>query len=66
MNICPNCGKDLDDLDICDNCSYDFNSVISCPLLVSKKCLQTNNACRVNGLIFEDCGIYLKVSGIKS
>ena len=65
MNTCPDCAQDLADSEICNYCGYDFNSVITCPFLFSNKCTQTNRLCQAKGMMFEDCNIYLKISGIK-
>lgn len=67
MSQCPNCGfKMADDIDICPKCAFDFNSVLACPYKISLRCIYNNTKCYVEGLNFEDCGVYLTQCGISS
>lgn len=64
MNVCPNCGKELNDEDKCSVCGFDFNYILNCPYKISGKCIHNQKDCYIEGLNFELCEIYLKKSGI--
>lgn len=60
---CPNCGKELN-TEVCE-CGFNFNLYLTCPYIMSEKCIHTNKECKIYGLCFEDCEIYLHKSGIE-
>ncbi len=64
MNICPQCGKELEDKEICDNCGFNFNYMLNCPHKLSGKCIHNQKDCYIEGLNYEDCGIFLHSTGI--
>lgn len=63
MYTCPNCGKDID-TERCE-CGFDVNDTLSCPYLMSLNCVHTNMECKVTGLNYEDCDIYLHKAGLQ-
>ena len=64
MNICPQCGKELDDREICDVCGFNFNYTLSCPHKLSGKCVHNQKDCFIEGLNLEDCQLFLHSTGI--
>ena len=66
MHTCPNCGKDIQKLDlyVCPNCQFDFNDTVSCPYKISNKCVHNNKNCTLIGFNYEECKLYLHCSGI--
>ena len=67
MHICPNCSLYIQDssAEICPQCKFNFNETLSCPYLISKRCVHSGEVCNVYGLDYEDCNTYLHKSGIK-
>lgn len=67
MHTCPQCGFDIQDsnMEVCANCKFDFNDTLSCPYKISNRCVHTHKECKVYGLAYEDCQMYLHKSGIK-
>lgn len=66
MHECPQCGFNIEDssIEICPNCQFDFNTTISCPYKISKRCIHSQKPCQIYGLNYEDCKLYLHKSGI--
>lgn len=62
MYTCPNCGKDIE-TETCE-CGFDINETIECAYKVSGNCIHTNEECKIRGLGYEDCVVYLHKSGI--
>ena len=62
MYNCPNCGKELDD-EIC-TCGFNINETLSCPYTISGNCIHTNKECKITGLDYESCEVYLHKAGI--
>lgn len=66
MHDCPQCNAILESIDeVCPKCSFDFNTTLSCPYLISKRCVHTNKVCSIIGLNYELCSIYLHKAAIK-
>lgn len=63
MYTCPQCGKDLE-TDTCE-CGFDINETLGCPYKISGNCIHTHIECNINGLGYEECGVYLHKSGIE-
>ena len=62
MYECPNCGKLIDE-DTCE-CGFDVNETLGCPYKISGNCIHNQKECKVIGLDYELCNIYLHKAGI--
>ena len=62
MYFCPKCGKEIEE-EICE-CGFDINETLSCPFKISLRCIHNNEKCKINGLNYEDCVLYLEKAGI--
>ena len=64
MYNCPQCGNEINDEEICNKCGFNINETLSCPYKISGNCVHNQTECKINGLNYEDCEIYLHKAGI--